>query len=510
MLVCLLSGLWALASPLFSGPDEPAHVRRAAAISRGQLTGDDPQRDDLTDGYLEVSIPKIYGDARIACFAFYRDLPASCQSFDGSSDNGPVLTLAARHPPFYYAMAGIVSRPYPPGSGSVYLMRLVSVALTGALVASVVVALRKTAAPRLAAAGILLAITPMVLFVSGTVNPSALEIASAIALWAGGLVLVARAPDRVDPRLVALVGVAASLLALSRQLGPLWLALIVVALLVVGGKASIVALLRSRVAQIWAAVVATCTVAQVLWIAIVKPLDTSLTGTELDLSGSEVFRRTFGTSFGRYRELIGGFGWLDTPAPSATILLWTLALGALLLIAATFGPRRNALVLLVLLLAIVAVPVALEYQAFNDAGGFFWQGRYTLPLAVGVPILAAFSITRIPETPRLVRGPLLPTLGAMVVVAHVLAFAQNLRRYTVGYNGPVWYWSHEDWHPPLPSGLLTLAFGAAMLAFVTWLLIPDSEEPMHASTDRVSPTSVGVRPPHARTAPSATGSRAIR
>src|SRR5680860_611994 len=108
VLVGLLSGLWALASPLFSGPDEPAHVTRSAAISRGQLTGDDPKRGDLTENYLAVSIPEIYGDPRIACFAFYRDLPASCQSFDGSSEDGPVLTLAGRHPPLYYAIAGIV------------------------------------------------------------------------------------------------------------------------------------------------------------------------------------------------------------------------------------------------------------------------------------------------------------------------------------------------------------------------------------------------------------------
>jgi hypothetical protein len=322
-----------------------------------------------------------------------------------------------------------------------------------------------------------LAMTPMVLFVGGIVNPSAFEIAAGITLWSAGAVLATRSGKRVEPGLVALVGVAATTLVLSRQLGPLWLALTGVTLVALGDRDSLRALARSRVGRLWAGVVGVCTVAQLLWLAIVKPLDTSLfAGEPVDLSSATLLRRTVGAGFTRYRDLIGSFGWLDTPAPAATILLWSLMSGALILMAVTFARQRDALVVLALVVATFAVPVVLEYQGFRGAGGFFWQGRYTLPLAVGVPIVAALSIARAPEADRILRSPLLPVLGALVVVAHVLAFAQTLRRNTVGLNGPIWYWRHEDWHPPLSSWLLTAGFLVAIVLFVTWLLAPDAEQ----------------------------------
>lgn len=477
LLVSLLSGLWVLANPLFSGPDEPAHVIRAEAITRGQWTGTEPGAEEAVGGHLEVTVPKIYANIEVDCFKFRRDVPAACQSFEGSSELGPALTSAGRHPPAYYVAVGAASRPYPPGSGSVYLMRLLGVLVTGAFVASAVVALRRVAAPRLAAVGLLVAITPMVLFVSGVVNPSALEIASAIILWVGGFILVTQACDEVRTRLTALVGVASATLVLSRQTGPLWLGLIALSLGALGNRDSLVALLRSGAARVWAGVVAAATLAQVMWLATVKPLDPAILGyPRLEEPSTMLLRHSLGASFGRYRELIGSFGWLDTPAPAPTVVFWTGALGALILLAVSFGPRRDALVIFGLVVASIAVPVALEFSRMREAGGFFWQGRYTLPFAIGVPIVAALSLANASVSQRLLRTPLLPVVGGVLAIAHMLAFAQNLRRNTVGYNGPVWYWRHEAWHPPLPSWLLTLAFLGGILALVAWLLAPDDGE----------------------------------
>ncbi|HTW98533.1 MAG TPA: hypothetical protein VMD59_07140, partial [Acidimicrobiales bacterium] len=58
--VCMAG--WSFASPLFSGPDEPVHVIKAAAVVRGQLLG------DLLDGpsspFAEVHIPAFYATTR--------------------------------------------------------------------------------------------------------------------------------------------------------------------------------------------------------------------------------------------------------------------------------------------------------------------------------------------------------------------------------------------------------------------------------------------------------------
>ena len=47
--------------------------------------------------------------------------------------------------------------------------------------------------PGLALAGVLVAVTPMTLFLAGSVNPSGFEIATGIALWAHVLAVARRA-----------------------------------------------------------------------------------------------------------------------------------------------------------------------------------------------------------------------------------------------------------------------------------------------------------------------------
>src|SRR5258705_2111054 len=83
LLVFAVEIVWAFAMPLFSAPDEPSHVIRAAAVARGQLLGDTP-RVPLTPrdvalgrggreggrgtAYLDVSVPGIYDSPNWGCF----------------------------------------------------------------------------------------------------------------------------------------------------------------------------------------------------------------------------------------------------------------------------------------------------------------------------------------------------------------------------------------------------------------------------------------------------------
>jgi hypothetical protein len=104
--------------------------------------------------------------------------------------------------------------------------------------------------------------------------------------------------------------------------------------------------------------------------------------------------------------------------------------------------------------------------------GFYWQGRYTLPFAVGVPILAGFAL-QTDTARRVLRGMLVPAVGGMVVVAQLLAFYQALRRWSVGADGPVFYWLEPRWTAPVPQWLLIIAYSAAFIAFMVWLLGTD-------------------------------------
>ena len=58
----------------------------------------------------------------------------------------------------------------------------------------------------------------------------------------------------------------------------------------------------------------------------------------------------------------------------------------------------------------------------------------------------------------------------MLVVAHGIAFYQALRRWSVGANGPVFYWLHPDWSSIVPQFLLVVAYSAVFVVFVVWLL----------------------------------------
>ena len=479
VLVALLSALWGIANPPFAAPDEPAHVLRAYALAHGDLTGNTPTRQQVRrlgltdrDDYLVVRAPAVYATASRACFAGNGNRTAACLRFGHSERLTEQGTYVARHPPGYYALVGPVTWFVPDGSAAVHVMRLIGAVITGAFVATAITALRRAGATRVVAVGLAIAITPMVLFVSSVVNPSALEIAAAIAVWVCGYLLVRSAAERVDRRLVTAVGIAGCVLALSRQLGPLWLGLIALTLLGVSNRDGLHNLARSTWARVWAASIVVASLVQVGWDVIVKPLDVTRSGNSpVNIGTTEVLRITFGRTFPRYREMIGSFGWLDTPAPALTWLPWTILLGLLVVAVVLWSTRRQVAVLLGLLAATIIVPAVIETPTYADAGTLTWQGRYTLPLAIGVPILAAGMLSTSERGRQLVNSRLVWTAGVVLAGAQIVAFGQNLRRYTVGTDGPIAFWGSARWSPPLPRLFLIVVFAAVTIAFVWWLLV---------------------------------------
>lgn len=472
-LVAGIAGIWSLAMPLFASADEPAHVVRAAAVGRGELTGRTPDSDDLK-GFVYVTLPAVYESSgrNVGCFVRDEDVDALCFDFRGSETRTKsMVTEAGRHPPTYYAVVGAVSRVWPRAAGATYLMRATTVAITALFVTMAARALARLAAPRIALAGLAVALTPMVLTFSGAVNPSALEIAAALATWACGLVLVAELREGKSPGrgLVTQLGVAATAFVLARQTSMFWLGLVGLILVCLLGRDALHRLWRSTTARVWAAVVVVCTVGQLVWIVAADGLELSvLPGVDPDLSNREIARRTVGRSFDLFIEMLGRPGWLETALPGLTYLLLIAVLSALVLLAVAVGARRYMVAMLVAIAVTVAAPIVLEsWQARSY--GFYWQGRYTLPFAVGVPLLAGFALQS-DAGRRLLRSRLLPTLGGLLVVAQLLAFNQALRRWSVGADGPVFYWLEPNWDPPLPASVLLVAYGVTLTAFVVWLL----------------------------------------
>jgi hypothetical protein len=480
---------WAFASPIFSGPDEPSHIVHAAAIPRGDLIG----REVKDQAAVEVTAPRVYKD-RGVCFAFKPTQPASCFDFSPKPGDATLGTYTARYFPLYAAVVGFGSYWYPPGSGQVYLMRLISAAVIAALLASCVSTVAGLGSTGYAI-GFLFALTPMVLYFSGIVNPSSWEMAAGVGVWTHGIALTgAGAGD--DPRVLRRFGIAAILLCLTRPLSPLWVFLAVIVLLVVAGRPRIEELYRRRAVQGWAAAVIGAAFLQLAWTLYAKPLgEGNTTQPGLDWGVSLILRGSVGkTYWSTIYEMIGRFGWNDTLVPYGTTVIWLIAVGALMLFAVSFGSKRFVWAMVVTLLFTFVVPVAIETARAGN-NGLVWHGRYTLPFAVGIPLLGGYALRDVGSKFDLRR--IAWWLGVGFVIAQGFAYAQALRRYTVGSTNKIWYFLDPSWNPPLPAWLLTFGFLAVIAALALWVFkaAVDGERAPYAPPPpdaHVDPTMVAV------------------
>jgi Predicted membrane protein (DUF2142) len=471
LLFSLLSGCWSLASPLFSGPDEPAHVVDAAAVVRGELL------PPIRGGVAQVRVPAIFGSAGAVpvCYVFRTDVPASCAGrLTGSTAPAGVPTAAARYPPLYYVIAGLPTITFPSEMG-VRMMRLLSTLVCAGFLAGALSAAAALRPSRWLVVGVAVAVTPMVLFLGGTVNPNSLEIAAAVCLWACGLALAASPLRSAVPGLVAGAGGSACALVLTRGLSPLWLGCIAAMLFVVAGRSRLVELSRRFDVRRWMLAVALASLVAVVWVRLAgtNHVDTSV--VKFPTTQAAALRALLEGTDGKLRQMIGTFGWLDAPASTLTYYLWFFAVGMLVLMGLGVGRPRVQATIGVLMVAVVVLPVFLEYQVVRYLGPV-WQGRYTMPLAVGVPLLCAYALTgRVTTGRSSARAESVePRLAGAVVwllaVGHIAAFLWALRRYTVG--GGL---THKldlfagRWQPPLSATGLSLVFAIAVVGYVGWL-----------------------------------------
>jgi hypothetical protein len=458
---------WTFASPMGSGPDEPAHLIRAASLVRGQLLGKPiPHSTNAMKSTLTVEAPQVF--ARLAndvgCFQFQSNVTAQCQgSLAGSAHDVAVYTYVGRYPPLYYALVGLPTLAVV-SPGGMYLARLVSGALSAAMLALAVTSLRRCRGAPLLGAGLALATTPMALYLASVINPSGLEIASAICAWAAAMALASEPAEVVSTSTVAALGGSAVVLILTRALSPLWLLFIGAALVAL--CPSVGALLRRRSVRGWLVGCIAAGVVAVIWDLVADPFLTE-PGSALPpgATESQIFLLALERLDLLVTSTIGYFGWLDTPSPFGVLVTWLAALGAVVLVGACVAHRRGATVVAGSILAWVALPVAL-IMAEARHEGIPGQGRDFMALAVGIPIVAGVVAGE-----RLLDRRTTLRLATLVITAlaacQVADFYGALRRNTVGDDGPINAFASVTgrWAPPLPAALLFIVFTLAMIAF---------------------------------------------
>lgn len=466
--------VWSLATPVMAVPDEPAHAVKAASIWKGQLRGTSEQVDSGNPNIAipitmeRVRVPESYADlgAVPVCYVFRSEQPASCAPEPGgSTEMTETLTSAGRYPPAFYVVVGWPSAVLGADSG-VPLMRLTSAVICAALLGAAFAALRRLVRPDVAFVAIALAAVPVLHLLAGSINPNGVEVAAAIAFWCAALAFVPEVVADTAPSrsLMAIYVVSGIAMVLSRPLSPAFAALVVLWSLLLVGWPGVRSVLGSR--RWWAANLAVGAVAvlQLGWVVFADGLG-GMFGARVP-EGTNLAVHLLGQIDDYLWQAIGIFGWMDNGPVGAVVLPWVAAVVGLVTVGALFARRRwSVLVLLALCVTALVLPAVLQAPSAR-ADGVAWQGRYGLPVLVGIPLLAVVvARSWFPRHEEPTRR--LVAAGA-VVVAFGLALAQldTLQRYVVGDSGPVLFVWDRGWAPPVGTPLAVLGALVASAAFV--------------------------------------------
>ncbi|MGC9667105.1 DUF2142 domain-containing protein [Planosporangium sp. 12N6] len=482
----LMSAAWALALPVNGTYDEKHHVVRAYAVVTGHWLPDGPASDGTTFGDEGFDVPRSLLPANVNCAVGERQRgSAACQRPVDSREIVRVPSAAARYSPVYYLPVGLPLLVSPDATG-VVLARLVSAAVSALLLAAAVVTAVRLRAPVLAA-GVALVATPMAMNLNGSVNPNGLEISAGVLLF---VTLSALLRGPVTRRLLVLAGVAAALLLTVRQLGPVLLAVDVAACVLLAGRARTLALLRDRGARWILGGFAAAGVAVVGgWMAVSGGADTAAVISERAVPGDLTGRILTERVPFYVHQIVGQFGYGEVTISRYAIYLWYLLLCAVVVGALVRGGWRLRLVLAGLLAFCAAFLVALDVH-FAPLSGWFAQGRYALPTAVGVVLLAALAwpaervAGRFPEPapgrfaervagalaavgPRLALG-----LVAVTVPLHLYALARVMTRFESGLDASLNPFA-GSWRPATGPAVPLLAAVAGLAVLLAVMLITE-------------------------------------
>ena len=351
----MLAVAWLLSTPPGGAPDEPAGLIKAMAIAGGQVLGPevvwpDPARNQMEQQYRDVTrradVPtRLRPSRQVPCFAFAPNMSAACPGGSWTTDprwSGNAAERLATSPvdleaiigrlevgggpggrpaifgtsylgtyqPFVFLPAGVLARLGTTPEEAGYLGRVGNLLLASMLLTFGVLLLWDPRRPAVLA-GALVAVTPMVLFLCGTLSSSGPEIAAGVCVFAG--ILRLGRPERSGRLVWLAIGAGGVVLALARTLGPLWIVLAAAFALVWLGRHEAWRIVRQGGRSASAAICAIAVAATIglAWQLVVQP------GTYLAVSDLPTFlRRASGELPVYYKEMLGNFGWLSQPLPN--------------------------------------------------------------------------------------------------------------------------------------------------------------------------------------------------
>ncbi len=173
--------------------------------------------------------------------------------------------------------------------------------------------------------------------------------------------------------------VSSSVLMLTRGLSPFWFALIVATLVALEPRRCW-QLLRVGAVRAAAAVMVGVGALATTYILLFGATAITPSGIPLSRHATALtVANLYGSHITGYTtQIVGVFGWLDTPSPFPVVLLIGAAVAGLLWFAIATSRRRQAAVLIGLLVAAIVVPIAIDIKNALEIHDDVWQSRYAL------------------------------------------------------------------------------------------------------------------------------------
>jgi hypothetical protein len=399
-----LMALWSLANPIFASPDEPAHLVRSQGVVVGRFSG-----PFATDG-----IPV----ADISCLNFQPEATADCMPLAWVKNGPEVHSSADNYPPLYHFVAGLPSLVVS-GLFGAHVMRLWSAVVCAALFVFAGLLLYERYPSGFVVTGWVLSITPMVVFLSATVNPSGMTAALCSVIWASVMLLASAKGEEVKKyRIIFCLSILAFLFV--RRDSILWIVVILFCYGLLRGNKFLFSLQRVG-KRTWAVLAGFLSLALWQWILPVIPEALARENIERNRVTA-----VFNDTLSYYRGAIGWFGWQDTPLPWGAVIFSVALLGSFLVLGFVTAGRLRKQALFLVTLCMFSIPLIIAELQYP-----YFQGRYYFPLFVGVFLVAGVALAEAGFSHALEKKVVAVFLFGWGVL-QVWGFGVNLLRYSPG------------------------------------------------------------------------------
>lgn len=417
--ICGLFAIWVLVMPPFAGSDEHDHAYRAAAAARGQWSIDPVNATRGTGAFLTVP-SDIVAAARSECQGLSYTEDRDCVG-KPEGEETVIASGAGRYHPLFYAVVGTVARPFD-GAVALYAMRIAAALLAAAFVWAAARAAQTWARTRWPYLGIAAACTPVAVYSCAVAAPNGVEMMSALALWVALIGLLLAPPEHIR-RLAACAAVSGAVLATLRPLGPLWCLLILGAVLLAvrAPPGRLRELLHRPSVLAGGLLVLVSAVQSTAWVLAVDALKVGGEGTGHTTLGSRLEESA--TQLPAWiLQAIAAFPLRNDPTHTAVYACYLGLFVVVLTLGLRFGDARSRIALALVVACVLLFPYVTTVHSL-DRYGAAWQGRYGLPVAMGIVVLAACALDR---SRRRLRGPMRLALFSLFVVAQTLSPAYTL------------------------------------------------------------------------------------